>query len=213
MAAGNEPAHILGARMFTRAARFSALPRTLGFLAALVASAISLAPPTASADTSIVRYNLVGGTGSYTQTFWERGCLVGSMFLSTTRAQGEWTVTYGFITQDQCADYVILQDVVGTVTATVAELDPQLDSLRIVAALPQLDGTLQDVEFVFTATGPFLQDRDNIHDILPGAEGHTFVYHSGTGRFRQATVTWNGLTFSAILYTGVHGPIIEVRRS
>jgi hypothetical protein len=199
--------------MFTRAARFSALPHRLGLFSALVASAILLAPPTASADTSIVRYYPVGGTGSYTQTFWERGCLVGSMFLGATRAQGEWTVTYGFIAQDQCADYVIVQDVVGTVTPTVAELDPQLDSLRIVAALPQIDGTSQDIELVFTATGPFLQDRDNIHDILPGAEGHTFVYHSGTGRLRQATVTWNGLSLSAIVYTGVHGPVIEVRRN
>ncbi|HEX8082580.1 MAG TPA: hypothetical protein VF557_20395 [Jatrophihabitans sp.] len=188
------------------------MPQTLGLLAALVASAILLAPSTASADTSIVRYYLVGGAGSYTQTFWERGCLVGSMFLGATRAQGEWTVTYGFITHDQCADYVMLQDVMGTVTPTVAELDPQLDSLRIVAALPQLDGTVQDVELVFTATGPFLQDRGTVRDILPGAEGHTFVYHSGTGRLRQATTTWNGLTFSAILYTGLHSPVIEVRR-
>ena len=171
-----------------------------------------LVPSTASADTSIFRYHPLGGTGSYTQAFWERGCLVGSMFLGATRAQGEWMVTYSFIAQDRCADYVILQDVTGTVIPTVAELDPQLDSLRIVAALPQLDGTVQDVELVFTATGPFLQDRDNVQDILPGAEGYTFVYHIGTGRLRQATVLWNGFTLSAILYTGVNGPTIEVRR-
>jgi hypothetical protein len=193
--------------MFARAARFSALVVSI-----VTASVILLIPPTASATTSVVRYS-VSGSGSYTQTFWERGCLVGSMFLGATRAQGEWTVTYGFTTQDQCADYVILQDVVGTVTPTVAELDPHFDSLRIVAALPQLDGTLQDVELVFTATGPFVQDRDNVHDILPGAEGHTFVYHSGTGRLRQATVTWNGLTLNAILFSGLHARLIEVRRA